>query len=139
MIEICNGSSQDEKAILDGLVKYNLSKVPLRQPETFVEVCRAVKDEEGNVIAGCLANIYCWNVMYIDILWVEECARGQGLGSRLLEDAERIARENRCTLIHLDTFDFQAKDFYLKHGFHLFGVLEGCPEGHCRYYLSKKL
>ena len=77
--------------------------------------------------------------MYIDILWVDEGARGQGLGTKLLEDAQRIARENQCTLIHLDTFDFQAKDFYLRHGFHLFGVLEGCPEGHCRYYLSKKL
>ncbi|MBQ9950914.1 MAG: GNAT family N-acetyltransferase [Clostridia bacterium] len=139
MTEICNGSPQDGKAILDGLVRYNLSRVPPRQPETFVEVCRAVKDEEENVIAGCLANIYCWNVMYIDILWVDEGARGQGLGTKLLEDAQRIARENQCTLIHLDTFDFQAKDFYLRHGFHLFGVLEGCPEGHCRYYLSKKL
>lgn len=32
----------------------------------------------------------------------------------------------------------QAKDFYMKHGYELFGTLEDCPEGHCRYYLKKK-
>ena len=71
MIEICNGSSQDEKAILDGLVKYNLSKVPLRQPETFVEVCRAVKDEEGNVIVYTVSEVWehqDWIAIYGEII-----------------------------------------------------------------------
>ena len=62
-----------------------------------------------------------------------------GLGSKLLAEVERTAVEAGCTLIHLDTFDFQAKDFYLRHGYEVFGVLEDCPEGHCRYYLKKKL
>jgi len=44
-----------------------------------------------------------------------------------------------CRISHLDTFDFQAKGFYEKLGYTVFGVLEDCPEGHNRYYMSKKL
>ena len=83
--------------------------------------------------------MYCWKVIYLDILWVDERYRKSGLGSQLLKNLEEIAREEECTLIHLDTFDFQAKDFYIRHGYELFGTLEDCPEGHCRYYLKKKL
>lgn len=39
----------------------------------------------------------------------------------------------------LDTFDFQACEFYEKHGYTAFGVLEDCPTGHCRFYMEKKL
>ena len=96
-------------------------------------------DENGNIIGGCLAEVYCWNIMFIDILWFDEAYRKQGLGSQMLQEMERIAGEKNCTLIHLDTYDFQAKDFYLKHGFEVFGVLEDCPPGHCRYFLKKSL
>ena len=44
-----------------------------------------------------------------------------------------------AALAHLDTFDFQARDFYLKNGYDVFGLLDDCPEGHTRYYLSKHL
>lgn len=45
----------------------------------------------------------------------------------------------KIRLIHLDTFDFQAKDFYLKHGDEIFGVLEDCSKGYKRYYMKKVL
>lgn len=139
MFKIVKGDGMDSAYITDRLVEYNLSRVPLRQPEAFVDIVRKAVDGDGNTVGGCIAEIYCWNVMYVDILWVDESARGQGLGTRLLGEVEEIARARGCTLVHLDTFDFQAKDFYLRHGYRLFGVLEGCPEGHCRYYLSKNL
>ena len=44
-----------------------------------------------------------------------------------------------CTLSHLDTFDFQAKDFYLTKGYEIFGELENCPPGHKRIFLKKYL
>jgi hypothetical protein len=45
-----------------------------------------------------------------------------------------------ATLAHnTDTFDFQAKDFYLKQGYEIFGVLKDCPSGHKRYYMKKIL
>lgn len=137
--EIKDCESADGDYIVDGLVKYNLSKVPKTQEIEFIDIRKKIVDENNNIIGGCLAKMYCWNVMYIDVLWIDDAYRKQGLGERLLREIEQIARDKKCSLIHLDTFDFQAKDFYVKYGYEVFGVLEDCPENHCRYYLKKKL
>ena len=136
---IINGSESDVTYICDKLVEYNLKHVPKTQKDEFVNITKKILDEENNIIAGCYAKMYCWNVIYIDILWVDERYKKHGLGTKLLKEIERIAVEQKCSLIHLDTFDFQAKDFYIKHGYEVFGVLEDCPKDHCRYYLKKKV
>lgn len=136
---ILNCVDDDAEYICDKLVEYNLSKVPKTQREEFISINKKIVDEHGSIIAGCIAKMYCWNVIYIDILWVDEKYRKSGLGTRLLNEIEAVALEEKCSLIHLDTFDFQAKDFYIKNGYEIFGVLEDCPKEHCRYYLKKKL
>ena len=123
--------------IVDKIVEYNLSIVPSKQETDFLWINRVVEDKNGNIIAGILSKMYCWNCLYIDVLWVKEEHRKDGLGSRLLKEIESVAIEKGCYLIHLDTFDFQAKDFYIKHGYEVFGVLDECPEGHKRYFLKK--
>ena len=127
----------DWEFIDNKLVEYNLSMVPATQDELFESVSKKIVDEEGNTIAGCLAIMYCWNVATIDIIWVDEQYRGQGLGSILLGEVERDVMKKGCHLVHLDTFDFQAKGFYEKNGYSVFGTLEDCPKGHIRYYLKK--
>lgn len=139
MYEIINCSDNDAEYICDRLVEYNLRQVAKTQPIEFVNINKKIMDEENHIIAGCIAKMYCWRVIYIDILWVDEKYRKQGFGTKLLKEIERVAEVEKCTLIHLDTFDFQAKDFYLEHGYEVFGTLEGYPENHCRYYLKKKL
>ncbi len=136
---VVNCEKDDERYICDRLVEYNLGQVPKTQKIDFVFINKKIVDKDNNIMAGCIAKMYCWNVLYIDILWVDEVYRKQGLGSKLLKEIERIALEENCKLIHLDTFDFQAKDFYIKHSYEVFGVLEDCPENHCRYYLEKVL
>jgi hypothetical protein len=50
------------------------------------------------------------------------------------------AKKLGAAMIHLDTFDFQAKGFYLKQGYAIFSTLENSPVQGCnRYYLQKKL
>ena len=49
----------------------------------FLNIDRVVEDVKGNIIAGILAKMYCWNCLYIDVLWVEEGYRKDGLGSKL--------------------------------------------------------
>lgn len=132
-------SDGDAEYIIDRLVEYNLSQVPAEQEVLFDELNRKITDDNGIIIAGCVARLYCWNVAYIDTLWVEEAYRGNGLGAKLLDDIEADAKEKGCYLIHLDTFDFQSKGFYEKHGYEVFGQLEDCPRGHCRFYLKKRL
>jgi len=78
-------------------------------------------------------------MLYIDVLFTISDSRAKGFGSRLLTYVEKEAKQLGATLAHLDTFDFQAKDFYIKHGYEVFGVLDDCPQGHKRYYMKKAL
>lgn len=137
--KIENCKQGDADYIIDRLVEYNLSKVPAEQNVLFDILDKKITDDNGKIIAGCVAKMYCWNVAYIDTLWVNETYRGKGFGARLLVEVENTAKEKGCYLIHLDTFDFQAKEFYEKHGYEVFGVLENCPAKHFRYYLKKNL
>jgi len=137
--KIENCKNGDEDYIIDRLVEYNLSKVPAEQDVWFDILDKKITEDNGNIIAGCVARMYCWNVAYVDTLWVDETYRGKGLGAKLLEEVEITAKEKGCYLIHLDTFDFQAKEFYEKQGYEVFGVLDNCPTEHCRYYLKKNI
>ena len=137
IIQECDDKLGEE--VIDKLVYYNLSKVPLKQNKEFISINKIIKNEKGEIIAGILSRMYCWNCLFVDTLFVDEIYRGQGLGEKLLKEVEKVAIKQGCELIHLDTFDFQAKDFYLKYGYEIFGVLEDCPQGHCRYYLKKKV
>ncbi|MCR1973852.1 GNAT family N-acetyltransferase [Clostridium sporogenes] len=138
---IIRESSSDKEAdlIVDRIVEYNLSKVPGKQEVPLLCINRVIEDTNGEIIAGILSKMYCWNCIYIDVLWVKEGYRKDGLGTKLLEELEKIAKEKDCHLIHLDTFDFQAKDFYIKHGYEIFGILDECPENHKRYFMKKNI
>ena len=129
--------SKESELIIDKLVEYNLSQVEKTQVESFIWINRVIKNDNGEVIAGINSKMYCWNCLYIDSLYVDDKYRNNGLGRKLLEEVEIIAKEKGCKLIHLDTFDFQAKDFYLKQGYEIFGILDECPENHKRYYMKK--
>lgn len=127
------------EAVDDGIIEYNSSKVPFTQDPPFKSINRMIKGLDGEVVAGINSILYCWNCFYIDVLWVKEAFRNKGYGLALLNEVEKVAKENGCNLIHLDTFDFQAKDFYLKHGYEIFGVLDDCPSGHKRYFMKKNI
>lgn len=137
---IIEKSKKEECDLVDkGIVEYNLSKVPFPQEKAFIPLNRVIKDKDGNVLAGINSVLYCWNCLYVDVLWVKEEFRKEGYGSILLNEVEKIAKEKGCKLVHLDTFDFQAKDFYIKHGYEVFGILDECPENHKRYFLKKNM
>ena len=133
-------STREEYALVDNkIIEYNLSKVPFTQEQSFISINRIIKGLDGDMLAGINSMLYCWNCLYIDVLWVKEEFRKEGYGSVLLNEVEKIAKEKGCKLIHLDTFDFQGKDFYLKHGYEIFGVLDDCPMEHKRYYMKKNI
>lgn len=137
---IIEKSTDEESNLVDkGLNEYNSSKVPFTQEPIFVSIDRVIKGLNGEILAGINSELYCWNCLYIQALWVKEEFRQKGYGAALLNEVEKIAKEEGCKLIHLDTFDFQAKDFYLKHGYEIFGVLEDCPLEYKRYYMKKNI
>ena len=125
----------DEARVVRGLLAFNEARIgPAdERPVKFV-----ARDSGGAVVGGILGHTR-WRWMYIAKLWVDESARGQGLGTRLMEAAEDLARSRGCTDVSLDTFDYQARPFYAKLGYELFGTLEGYPPGSHQYYLRKRL
>ena len=138
-LTIKNGNQEDSDYIIEKLVEYNLSKVPQTQEVAYVWLNKIVENDDKEVVGGILAKMYCWNVIYIDALWINENYRGFGLGEKLLFEIENIEKKEKCYLIHLDTFDFQAKNFYIKNGYEVFGVLDDCPKDHKRFFLKKYL
>lgn len=130
-------NEEESESIVDKIVEYNLSKVPIIQESSFIWINRVIADTYGDIIAGINSKMYCWNCLYIDVLWVKEEYRKEGLGSKILNEIEKVAKDKGCYLIHLDTFDFQAKDFYIKHGYDIFGILDECPQRHKRYFMKK--
>ncbi len=65
--------------------------------------------------------------------------RGQDVGTKVLKLAEDIARERGCIGLWLDTYWFQARSFYEKQGYEVFGELPDYPHGGPRYFLKKSL
>ncbi len=131
-------STIEERELLDDkLVEFNRNKVPFQQNEDWIVLSYGVKDETGQLIGGINAMLYCWNILYVDILYVEDAHRGKGYGKLLLDRVESEARQLGGYMSHLDTFDWQAKEFYEHLGYEVFGILENCPRGHNRYYMKK--
>lgn len=120
------------------LFEFNKLCVPATQKPEVINLNFTIKNDH-EVIAGLCADVYIWQILYLSVFFVEENYRHQGLGTILLNKVEEKAKQLGATLSHLDTFDFQAKDFYLKHGYEVFGILDDCPKGHKRYYMKKVL
>lgn len=135
-INILKMNKDEQDYAVNRLVEYNLSKVPAKQNELFIDLSKKV-EYKGKIIAGIIARMYCWGCVYIDTLWVDEKYRNKNIGTQLLISVENEARIKDAHLIHLDTFDFQAKEFYLKVGYDVFGKLEDCPLNHIRYFMKK--
>lgn len=137
--QIIPSTEQDQYKVLKKLSNFNQRKVPDTQKLEVIPLCYHIKNENHEIIAGINAEMYAWGIVAIDVMFVEEANRYQGLGSKLLQHVENEAKQKGASLMHADTFDFQYKDFYLKCGFQVFGTLDNCPPGHQRFYLKKVL
>ena len=81
-----------------------------------------LKKENGEVLGGLLGDIWAaW--LHVRTLAVAAPARGRGFGRELMKHAELYALERGCTDAFLDTFSFQARPFYEKLGYRVFGTL----------------
>ena len=78
-----------------------------------------------------------YSYLHIELLYLPEDLRGTGLGRQLIAQAEHEAIERGCLGVWLDTFSFQARGFYEKLGYAVFGTLEDYPPGHRRFFLKK--
>jgi GNAT superfamily N-acetyltransferase len=118
-----------------GLDNYNQQEAGDMQ---FERLCFAVTSPEGTIVGGVLGEKY-WNWLHIDLMWIQEEFRGRGYGHQLLEAIEEEAKKHGVRNIFLDTFSFQAPDFYKQHGYQIFGELPEFPSGSTRFFFTKSI
>ena len=94
-------------------------------------------DDAEQIVGGITGHSY-WNIMHVDFFWIDENLRGEGQGTELLNKMEKLARKEKCKVIHLETFSFQAPKFYEKNGYIQFGKIEDVPVENCDYFFFKK-
>lgn len=126
---------QDVRTLMDQLVKYNNSQT---EEDVYDPLAIWVRDTQNRIVAGLVGKTQ-WGWLYISHLWVAEDLRGQGYGRQLMLQAEEVAKQRNCCHVYLDTFSFQALNFYKSLDYQIFGVLEDFPPGHQRYFLRKNL
>jgi GNAT superfamily N-acetyltransferase len=123
------------RALWAGLLRFNRAKAgPFRYSRQVV----CARDAKGKIAGGVILESY-WRETYVELLWLSEKARGKGVGSELIREAELRARKRGSILIHLNTFSFQAPGFYEKLGYRRLGSMSGSPKGESRHFYAKRL
>jgi GNAT superfamily N-acetyltransferase len=107
-----------------------------REPGVIMPLNLMLRDDAGEIVGGLAASSY-WGWLDIDNFFVPEELRGQGIGARLLEQAEAIAIMRGCTRCFLSTYAFQARRFYEKQGYQVVGELVDYPPGSSFYWMQK--
>jgi len=129
-------NAEDRKVVGGFLSAYNRAAMAGLNNRHFVEIL--AKNEKEEVIGGLYA-IANWGWLYVDWLVIDEDYRHKGIGRELLRQAEEKALELNVPKVRLNTFEFQAPDFYKKLGYKVVAIEEGFPEGFKTYYLQKIL
>nr|WP_314459735.1 GNAT family N-acetyltransferase [uncultured Clostridium sp.] len=125
----------DQKFIFEGLLEYNLERIEDKNP---MDLGIFLPDESGRKVAGLIGSTH-GNWLSVKFLWVSKELRGQQIGSKILAQAEKTAKERGCKYSFLDTFSFQAPLFYKKHGYREVFTLENYPVTGKRCYFTKNL
>jgi GNAT superfamily N-acetyltransferase len=134
LISLDDPTPEDREAIVAPLRVYNRDNGP---PTERLPVAIVLQDEGGQTIGGLWGStMFDW--LHVDLLVVPESMRGQDVGAALMRKAEAIARERGCVGAWLDTFAFQARGFYERIGYSVFGEIPDHPVNSARYFLSKR-
>ena len=126
---------EDRSFVHQGLGSYNDSQIG---DGRYQGLSIIVRDGAGDVVGGLFGATY-WDWLHVETLWIDETLRGKGYGSKLMAAAEAEALERNCKNSVLDTTSFQARPFYERLGYKIFGVLENYPDEHKRFFLQKSL
>ncbi|MGO4389014.1 GNAT family N-acetyltransferase [Microvirga sp. 2YAF29] len=123
--------------ILNGLTDFNRSSFkPDLQIEELAVVIRAV---DSKTIVGGLWAHTGWEWLTIELIFVPESLRKQGIATNLLALAEEEAVRRGCHSAWLDTLNADARSLYERLGYAVFGELKDFPKGSSRTFLQKKL
>ena len=124
---------QDLLAVDQGLDAYNQAAAPLAGVTPLA--CFA-SDGASTVVGGAVGRTWgrCCELLQ---LWVADSRRGDGIGSRLLQEFEAAARARGCDVFYLTTLSYQAPAFYRRRGYGVLAQIAGYPDGITKYLMHK--
>jgi GNAT superfamily N-acetyltransferase len=124
-----------EAVIDEGLAAYNAAHFrPPDRASLDVVVC----GDDGEAVGGLLGHT-SYGLFFLDLFYLPEALRGQGLGGRIVAVAEGEARRRGCSAAFVTTVTFQAPDFYERLGYRRLGEVACPPDGATRIFLTKSL
>jgi GNAT superfamily N-acetyltransferase len=127
-------AAEDIQVLRRGLSDFNFAQTGLRGQL----ICVLVRDHEGQIVGGANGwTAFGW--LHTDILWLAENLRRKGSGREVLKTIEAEAKKRGCKFAKLETFSFQALDFYKKNGYTVFAELDQVVGDHRWYFLKKDL
>jgi len=124
-----------KQAILEPLLRFNQQHA--NWPDDDRPLVLLLSGPEATGISGGLWGRTGFAQLHIETLFVPESLRGRGVGRELMRQAEDEAIRRGCLGVWLDTFSFQARGFYERLGYSVFGMIENYPPGHSRFLLKK--
>ncbi len=110
-----NPHHDDVQVLGTGIMEYATQKKGHNPIEFFAFFIR----DENNVIRGGCSCCNLYGCLYVDQLWLEESLRGKGYGTQLMLAAEKLAKEQGCVFMAVNTMDWEALDFYKKMGYEI--------------------
>jgi GNAT superfamily N-acetyltransferase len=135
MIEVAGEAAHMRRAIAGPLGRFN--EMQTGQLENSRPLAILVSHPDTAEILGGLWGETMFSHLHVNLLFLPESLRRNGIGRQLMKDAEREAIRRGCRGAWLDTYSFQARGFYERLGYKMFGTIDDYPPGHSRIFLKK--
>ncbi len=117
---------------------FNNQAVEMRGLKPTQTVALEMIDDDNQFI-GAAISYFMYGSIYTDILFIEKAFRGKGYGEKLLKKVEEWGKKQGAHFATLDTFDFQARDFYERCGYKVEFIRKGYDKGCFLYKMRKEL
>ncbi len=125
--------AHESRLVDEGLGSFNDQAAPLHEVRPLSCFARLAS---GEVVGGAIGRT--WGLCCeLQQLWVEPQFRRHGAGSRLLRDFEARAQARGCEVFYLETFSFQAPEFYRALGYEVRYEHAVYPHGIVKYVMVR--
>ena len=130
-----DGHAELEAFLVERIYEYNARITGFNDGEVFGA---ALRSEAGKIIAA--VNGHTWGgTCYVAHLWIDENARGDGLGRAIMSAVELEAGKRGCGQVLLATHSFQAPGFYERLGYRQRASIAEYPRGHVQLHYVKEI
>ena len=108
-------------------------------PVDFRHLAVLLRGADGSAMGGLLGYTgRGW--MHVELFALPPAARGSGLGTRVMEMAHDEARARDALGAKLATASYQARPFYERLGYTIYGTIPDYqPGGHARFLMARRL